>query len=137
MEAKEPWNDSTKKMIERINNVPVSKEELLELVDETEQLDPEERCYESHLVTLIRLQHGNHEKVSAIMFRMEALARLLAQEGATGWTLPLPNGGLLTQEPVFAAAAIQPLIEQNGDVAFDREEFFQKVLELAELDEIG
>jgi hypothetical protein len=38
---------------------------------------------------------------------------------------------------VFAAAAVQPLVERDGDVAFDREAFLEKVLELAELDQIG
>jgi hypothetical protein len=49
----------------------------------------------------------------------------------------LPSGAVLTQEPVFAAAAIEPLIEQDGNVVFDRELFLERVLELTELDRIG
>jgi hypothetical protein len=51
-------------------------------------------------------------------------------------TLLLPNVAVLAQEPVLAAA-VQPLVEQDGDVAFDREAFLEKVLELAEQEKIG
>jgi hypothetical protein len=71
------------------------------------------------------------------MFRVEALAKLLDAEGAPGWTLPLPNGAVLTQGPVFAAAASEPLVEKEGEVAFDRQKFLAAVLDLADLDEIG
>lgn len=97
----------------------------------------EDRDMEGHALAAVRLYSHDPSKVKAIMFRLEALANLLVDEGAPGWTLSLSNGAVLTQEPVFAAAAVQPSIEQGGNVVFDRESFLDKVLELAELDEIG
>lgn len=67
------------------------------------------------------------------MFRMEALTRLLKEGKISGWVLPAqPDGSIPTMEAVFAAAAVQPLIEKEGNVAFDREAFLKRVLELAE-----
>lgn len=137
MASKEPWDDATKRMMARVNDTPVSKDELLSVVQEVGQSDPGGHDMTAHAIAAIRLNPGDPGKVKAIIFRLEALARLLAGEGAPGWTLSLPGGAVLTQEPVFAAAAVQPLVEQAGEVTFDREAFLEKVLELAELEEIG
>jgi hypothetical protein len=42
------------------------------------------------------------------------------------------DGSFPTYESVFAAAAVQPLIEKDNDLVFEREAFLSKVLELAE-----
>lgn len=137
MKPEDSSHVATKRMIEQVNNVSVSKEDLIEAVQEIGELDPEERDFTGHAITIVRLHSGEPEKVKAIMFRLEALARLLAREGAPGWTLALPNEAVLTQEPVFAAAAVQPMIEQNGRVAFERDSFLQKVLDMADLERLG
>src|SRR5205085_11697164 len=137
MKEKQQENDSTKKMLELLNQVPVTKEDIIEVVEELELADPDDHGWEKGLITVIRLQNGNREKVQAIMFRMEALARLLENEDTSGWTLRLPNGAVLTQEPILAAAAVEKLIDKESDVGFGRESFLNKVLELAELDIVG
>jgi hypothetical protein len=137
MEQKKPWNDATKMMMSRVNATPISTDELTSVVQEVGQSEPEDRDWHGHTLAAIRLYPNDPDKVKAIIFRLEALARLLVNEGAPGWTLSLPDGSDLTQEAVFAAAAVQPLIEQQGEVAFDRETFLEKVLELADLDQIG
>lgn len=116
------------------NQVPVTKEDIIEVVEELELVDPDDHGWEKGFVTVIRLQNGNREKVQARMFRMEALAHLLENEDTSGWTLWLPNGAVVTQEPILAAAAVEKLIENESDVGFDRESFLKKVLELADLD---
>lgn len=121
----------------QVNETPILKDDILSVIQEVGDSAPEDRDMESHLFAAIRLYSGDPDKVTAIMFRLEALAHLLVDEDAPGWTVSLPNGAVLTQEPVFAAAAVQPLIEQDGNVAFDRELFLAKVLELAELDKVG
>jgi hypothetical protein len=136
MKPKKSWDDATKRMMSQVNETSVSKDELLSVVQEVSESNPEDRDMEGHALAAIRLYSNDPDKVKAIMFRLEALVNLLVYEGAPGWTLSLPNGAVLTQEPVFAAA-VQQLIEQDGNVVFDREPFLDKVLELAELDEIG
>jgi len=123
--------------MERINNTPVSKDEIIEIVQEIAEREPGDRDAEGHMLVITSLHHNNPDKGQSIYFRLEALAQFLTQEGATGWTLELPNGATLTQEPVFAAAAVHPLSERDGELVFERESFLKKVLELADLDRVG
>ena len=133
-----PWNDSTRELIAFTNSVPVSVEDLTSLVDEIEMSQPEMRDWQSSAIVAVRLFNGDPDKVEAVMFRLEALMRLLiADKSQTPWTISLPDGVILTSEPVFAAAACEPIVENAGEVAFDREKFLSKVLELAEVDEIA
>jgi hypothetical protein len=127
---------STRAAVEEANNTPVLKTELLRVIQEVDTSTPESRDWEGHAITAVRL-FEDADKVKAIMFRLDALVSLLTGEGAPGWTLVLPNGAVLTQEAVFAATAMEPLIESEGQVAFDRERFLDRVLEIADLDEIA
>ena len=81
------------------------------------------------------VQHANHDpmKALAIVARTHALARILTQEGARGWTLAnrAADGGLFAQEAVFAAAAVHPVVQDEEGWAFDRESFLDHVLALA------
>lgn len=124
-------------MIETVNQVSVSKEELLEIVDQLEHERPDEDAFYKALAVVADLHPGDHKKVSAIMFRMEALSQLLVSEGSTGWTLPVSDGRVLTEEPVFAAAANEPLIVNGKRVEFERTSFFRRVLEESDPDTIG
>lgn len=127
MKSKDSWSEATKRMMSQINETPILKDELLRVVQEVSDSALEDRDMESHLFAAIRLYSNDPDKVKAIMFRLEALVYLLINEDAPGWTLSLTNGAVLTQEPVFAAAAVQPLIEQDGNVAFNRESFLAEV----------
>lgn len=128
---------SDRKFIDRINRVAVTKEEVLEFVRETSELAPELRDYTGFSLTAIQLHPGNVDKVGALMFRMEALTRLIASPAMKGWTYPEAlDGATWTSEPVFAATAVEPLIiDQEGQPAFEPESFSRRVLELAEVDE--
>lgn len=128
---------SDRGLLRRINKVSITKDDVLEFVRETGELDPESRDFTGLSVTAIRLHPGDVDKVGALMFRMEALARLIESPHMKGWTYPkAPDGGTWTSEPVFAATAVQPLIlNEAGKPAFEPRSFMHKVLELAELDE--
>jgi hypothetical protein len=127
---------SSEKLIENLNRTVVTAAEMLELAEAVGALEPEQRTFEGHAFAASRLHEGNHQKVSALMFRMEATARLLFKAGgAPGWAFPAqPDGSMLTHEAVFAAAAAQPLVLIGGQPGFEREAFLQKALELARLD---
>ena len=128
--------DGSKIVLGLANAVTVSGQELLRVNEETENLPAEDRSVEAGMFKIARLYRGDFRKAIAVFFRMTALANLLqTDEGIPGWTLPqLPDGSIPTEKTVFAAAAIQPLIEVNGEVAFERDTFMTRVLELAELE---
>ena len=92
-----------------------------------------ERNFEALMFMIARLYKGEPRKAGAVLLRMQALARLIDEEGAPGWTLPKQaDGSIPTQEWVFAAAAVQPLVEVDNDARFEKQAFLAKVLELAE-----
>src|SRR5262249_22940427 len=117
-------------LIQRINSTTVSVDEIVEVIQEVETSDKDDRDWEGRVVTLMRLHPGNPDKAQSLLFRIEALARLLDREGDSGWTLRLPDGLVPAPEPVFAAAGTEPLNQVGEELEFDRESFFKKALEL-------
>jgi hypothetical protein len=125
-------DEVSRKMLERVNCTAVSKSDILQFVKELAKREAGDSDFEGRAILLARFHSGNPDKAIAIEFRMEALARLLGGTEPKAWTLPpLPDGAVPTSEPVFAAAAVQPLIEVGGRPGFERSAFFAKVLELA------
>lgn len=120
--------------IDNLNAVPVSTNDLLRAAEDTAALDPSDRsCFEVLAITVGKHFKNQPRKAGAVFFRMEALARLVSEEGAPGWTLPRqPDGSIPTQHAVFAAAAVEPLVIRDERATFERERFLAKVLELAE-----
>ena len=68
-------------MIERINQISVSKEDLIEVVEELEPLNPSDRGWETSIATIVRLQNRNHDKVGAIMFQDGGSRTALGRRG--------------------------------------------------------
>jgi hypothetical protein len=64
---------------------------------------------------------------------MSALAKIVRDGGAPGWTLPnrAADGGVFAQDALFAAAAVQPLVEGDEQLEFEPHAFLAKVLELS------
>jgi hypothetical protein len=121
------------RMLDRANSAVVTKQDLTGFVQELSTRQPESRDFESRAVLLAETHPGNWDKGLAIEFRMKAVARLFGTEKPKGWTHAIqPDGATPTHEAVFAAAAVEPLILIDGHVAFDRERFLNRVLELAE-----
>ena len=120
--------------LETVNRVPISFEDLWQVTDEANKLHASgERDFEALMFLIARVYKGEPQKAGAVLLRMQALARLLEDEGAPGWTLPKqPDGAIPAQEAVFAAAAVQRLVEIDNDARFDRGPFLDKVFELAE-----
>jgi len=113
--------------LDSVNNIVVLFDDLWRVAEESEQLHKSgNRDFETLMFIIARLFKGEPQKAGAVLLRMQALVRLW-------WTLPKqPDGAIPTQEWVFAAAAVQPLIEINNDAQFEREPFLDKALELAE-----
>ncbi len=119
--------------LDRANSAKISRRLMFRFVEECAKLPKNDRGFEGHTFTAIQLTKDRN-KVAALMFRMEALARLVGVngDGTPGWTLlKAPDGGVLTHEAVFAAAAVEPLIFTRGDIGFAKKPFMDRVLGLA------
>lgn len=121
-------------LVSRLNSLVVTKDDIVRVNEEAELIHLEGKpAASAGFASMTKLYRGDLEKAAAVYFRMQALARLLVEDGIPGWTLPaMQDGSIPTEDAVFAAAAVEPLVEIDGDIAFQREPFLDKVLELAE-----
>jgi hypothetical protein len=119
-------------LVDRINSVQVTKHDLWKITVDAQNCK-EEPGFDVGLSIINQCCDGDFHKASAIMFRLQALVNLIKAETLPGWTLPQQSDGCFpTDEAVFAAAAVQPLVQKENDLVFEREAFLRKVLELAE-----
>jgi len=123
-------------LLDKINNVTISFKDLWAVQEElTEFRKLGERDFETVMYVIADLYKGDPLKAGAVMFRMLALARLVIEEGAPGWTLPMqPDGSIPADKCVFAAAAVEPILEDGNIIIFERESFLKKALEYSEIE---
>ena len=131
-------DDTIDQVLRQANGPTVTKEDLLKVAAEVDLLDPDSRDYEGHLFTVGRLFRGDFRKATAVMFRFGALVSIVIDKAAHGWALlELPDGSIPTDEAVFAAAAVEPLIVGGNGLTFEKDSFLQRVLEFADLEVAG
>ena len=122
------WDSSIERMLADASRIEVSEEELVSVVQETDKLKAADRNIEGFAITIAHMFSGDPVKAGAIMYRLQALARLFYEDALSEWTLKRQQDESITaRRSVFAAAAVQPLIEKGGEVAFDLEAFLRKV----------
>ena len=119
------------KVIRRINKTPLSKKEMVGFLKEADKIPKKDRCFETHAIAAMRVFEGNPDKAMSVMFRMEALARLLNTGMIPGWTeAGRKKGATSVRENIFAAAGQTPVHAVDGRVGFKRAELLKKVFEL-------
>jgi hypothetical protein len=131
-------------MLKRVNKTVVSVDDMIEALEVVHGIAPEDRSVmEVRYIRLLdHFTGGNRKKalevgpkVKAIEFRFEALSRLHAEghPELKAWSIPAgADGAVLESKELLKVAATEPLIERAGQLAFDEERFFQRVLEISE-----
>jgi hypothetical protein len=120
----------------RILGAKVSAADLARALEAIDELPPEDRTdLAARVVCLIEsfAEPGRFEvsaRVAAIDWRLQALARLAGRPEFTNW--PMPGGAGKIAANVLEVAAIEPLIEREGEPAFDAESFLERLLAMAE-----
>ena len=128
-------DQDTVNLIARLNSVVVSVEDLVLASDEIHNLPPEQRNWEGHTNCVARLFIGQHYKAFAVHSRLQAMAALI-----TSGKLPLSlvtemsDGGRVLPEPIFAAAAKEPILFTEKEPFFNAECFIEAVLRNSEVD---
>ncbi len=115
-------------ILREINDNPLSREEVIAFVTEVAKLPSEDRGFEGHAITAVRVLEGKPGKALSIVFRMEALARLIDQGLLPSWCREpnSPEGPWSVRLPIFAAAGVtQVFLDENGKVAFDKDELLK------------
>ena len=128
-------DEATMRAAAEVNSVRVTLEDLLFASEQIHKLPAEDRDWEGRLHLLARLYKGHPDKGLAIKYRLEALANLIASGALPHWVLPnAPDGSVQIAEPVFVAAATQPLLFTGRGAYFEERDFVSRVLELAKPD---
>ncbi len=86
------------------------------------------------ILTTIRLFNNSPEQAKAIIFRLQALATMIANDELGDWILGYGTSIMpsIALNAMVSAAADHPLSIINGDVLFEKESFLRRVLEFAE-----
>jgi hypothetical protein len=129
-------DQATADLIARVNTVPVTVQDLLLASAEIHNLPIEDRDWEGRAHCLARMFKGQRDKAFAVGCRLEAMARLIESGKAPHWVLPKgPGGGeRMIAEPVFLAAAKEPILFTKKKSFFEPESFIAFVLENSDVD---
>lgn len=127
-------DQSTANLIARINTVQISADDLLLASDEMHKLSPEDRDWEGRTHVVARLFKGEHHKAFAVQSRLEALASLISAGALGRWAPEGNDGSHLIAEPVFIAAAREPILFTEKDPFFEPTSFLAAVLSHSESD---
>ena len=128
--------------IARVNRTRVTPEHLIEANLAIAEMVPEDRRdMTARAVRIIRLLEEKNMKgrnrpdmLTAITFRLEALARLELQKHREmgAWSRPGDETGqVFAHEDLFKAAALEPLISESERPAFEPVSFFQRLLSIS------
>ena len=120
----------------RLNAVPVSAEDLLRTAAAIHQLPEPHRTWEARARCAVALFGRQGDKAYAVTARLEALTQLVDAGGLPEDFAPSARGGArLLAEPVFEAAAREPLLCASAVCSFDRERFVAAAVRYARVDE--
>lgn len=123
--------EGTERLIRRINENPPTREQMVAYAKACGELPPERRNLEVHVITWAQLFPDHHDQGESAFFRMQALARLVSEDSLPGWAEPKDTGGLLTRHALFAAAATEPVVQQDGELTFSRESLLKRAFRFA------
>ncbi|HMS27745.1 MAG TPA: hypothetical protein PKC80_10300 [Burkholderiaceae bacterium] len=122
-------------MSKRLNAVTITKEDLLLVTQEVHKLPPGKRDWKDRLQLMNRLFNGEQDKVLAIEERIVAMSALISNGQLPGWAVPDENDGAMKiAEPVWMAAASEPLLFKDIGAYFEASKFLDHILTIAEPD---
>ena len=123
--------------LDRLNRVAVTAEDLMAAQDDIGRLARGERDFES--VSIVVAERFAEDlqpmKPAAVLFRLQALQKIVGAGGAAGFVEdgPPQDGYSLAARAVFEAAARCRLQSQDDDLHFDLSEFQRLAMEAAEV----
>jgi hypothetical protein len=119
-------------------DVKISAGDMERALEAVNELPSEDRTdITARVVRLIELlgEPGRNDvgaRAAAINFRFQALAQRSGRREFRSWSLPNRDGSSKIATSVLAAAATEPLIEIDGQLSFDPDRFFKRLLAMTE-----
>ena len=113
----------------RVNSVVINHHELIEVTEEIHKLPEADRDFEGRAVLLITMFTGEPDKAMAIDLRLKAMSKIIDSNTLPGWSMPKqPDGSQMVSEPVWIAAAEEPIVFVDGTACFDKSKFLERIL---------
>jgi hypothetical protein len=122
-------DQDTANLIARLNLVAVSMEDLVLASDAVHNLPLEQRNWEGRTTCVARLFKGQHDKAFAVHTRLQAMAALITSgKLPSALVAEMSDGGRMVAEPIFVAAAKEPILFTGKEPFFNAESFIEAVL---------
>lgn len=121
-------------LLAHLNSIAVSVEDLIIASDEVHKLPPAQRNWEGQTTCVARLFKGQRYKAFAVHSRLQAMAALITS-GKLHLALVAEtrDGGRMVVEPIFIAAAKEPILFAETEPFFNADAFIDAVLRHSEV----
>ena len=121
--------------INDLNAVVLKEEELFEVIDAYRRTRGIglRRAMKS-VISEKKVYEETPDKAEAILFRLQALSMMMENNELSHWVLDEGTSVMpaIANRALVSAAAEHPLSLIDGDIAFEKESFLRRILELAE-----
>lgn len=116
-------------MLNTINEnpiAPIEMENFLELLGEMD-----DQCVETQVLVALRAFPNSKTKRFSIGMRMYALSEILIIGGLPGWVKPTDTHGIINvAENIYMAAGLEPMIEAESDMGFNKDKLLERAFRL-------
>ncbi len=123
-----------KKMVKYLNGSKVTKKDFIKVIEECERRHEGDWEPGDGMFVIAMMFRKTARKCQAIYFRIDAMNDLLIAGAIPDyWAMPKnEDRAIAIREGVLLAAAREPLIALNNEIAFDRDKFVKRCLTLEE-----
>jgi hypothetical protein len=125
-------SESDLQLLNIVNSVILKTSELLKVIRATTEFR-EGGNNRRVAIASIRSFRGSSDKATAVILRLQALAKMAEKNELEHWVLAsqTPFSPMIAHRALISATARHPLSLVNGDFVFEKEAFLRSVLELA------
>ena len=133
--AKKQITQADLDMVARLNTERFSADDLLEISDAVHEIPEAQQGWEGRIFLFAKRFRGQHYRAMAADYRLTAMSNLIENGDLPLGVLPqASDGSHMVGEPVFEAAANEPLLIRGNEPHFEPESFRKRVLEFADID---
>lgn len=119
--------------LNKINQTPISIDEMKSYLKALEQ-EPDASLGRAVMVAK-NVFNDNFEKCMSVNMRMTALVKLIDSEQLPGWVKPSTDHSSFMVAPnVYAAAGVEPLVEKDSALVFDKDALLKRAFQLGSVD---
>ena len=122
-------------LVNELNAVALEKEELFKFINDYDRIREIGICSQiSGKMVEKKLYKETPDKAKAILIRLQSLSAMIEKDDLKNWFLTNETGvkPTIANMALISAAANHPLSIINGDIAFEKDSFLRRILELAE-----